>query len=348
MPDHPDTTFVSIVIPLFNEEECLLELINNITLHLQPNYPRHEIVLIDDCSKDKTPCIIADLSQKNPRVKGIRLSRNSGHQAALACGLSAASGDVVITMDGDLQHPPSLLPEMLRLWRDDGFDIVNTRRRQTQGAGLVDRLGSKIFYEIFNKIADIKLVPGSADFRLLDRRAVDALNSMGEFFKFFRGQVPYIGFRQTTITFDCQPRYAGTRSYTLKQSLRLASSGLMSFSTFGLKIPLLLGIIVLLMVLGYASLATILIMTGRTPLIEGWLSLAVLMCLNLGLQLTFLGMLGIYIGKIFIEVKGRPLYFVDETFGFGQESRRGRSLPSTQKIAVQSSVDTTDPKALGW
>lgn len=309
---------VSIVVPVFNEEECVAELVAQIQKTFVDLPYAYEVIFVDDASRDRTPFILERLAKGDPRIKGVRLSRNSGHQAALACGLATAVGDVVITMDGDLQHPPSLIVSMLRLWQDEGFDIVNTLRRKTRGSGYIDRLGSRLFYKIFNRIADIQLVPGAADFRLLDRRAVDALNSMQEYFKFFRGQVPYIGFKQTTITFDCPPRFAGSRSYTLRQSLRLASNGLMSFSTFGLKLPLILGIFILFMVLLYGGLSTALILTDRTHLIEGWLSLAVLLCLNLGVQLTFLGMIGLYVGKIFIEVKGRPLYFVDQTFGFGK------------------------------
>lgn len=313
--------FISVVVPVFNEEECLGELVHQLEQALTPHSNFYEILFIDDASRDRTPHIIDHLSRTNPAIKGIRLSKNSGHQAAIACGLAVAQGDAVITMDGDLQHPPSLIPQMLRLWREDGFDIVNTMRSKTKGSGFIDRLGSALFYKLFNRIADIQLVPGAADFRLIDRRAVDALNSMQEYFKFFRGQIPYIGFKQTTIEFDCPPRFAGTRSYTLRQSLRLASNGLMSFSTFGLKLPLLLGIFILLLVLLYGGLSAALILTGRTHLTEGWLSLAVLMCLNLGVQLTFLGMIGLYVGKIFIEVKGRPLYFVDQTFGFDSASK---------------------------
>lgn len=333
-----DSTLVSIVVPVYNEEECLQELVRQISDNLSSSEFSYEIIFVDDASRDRTPEIIASLSLQDYQIKGIRLSRNSGHQAALACGLSAAQGDVVITMDGDLQHPPSLIPQMLRLWRDDRFDIVNTLRNKTVGSGFIDRLGSRIFYKIFNRIADIQLVPGAADFRLLDRRAVDALNSMQEYFKFFRGQVPYIGFKQTTLRFDCPPRFAGTRSYTLRQSLQLASNGLMSFSTFGLKVPLLIGIFILFLVLVYGGLSAALIMTGRAHLIEGWLSLVVLMCLNLGVQLTFLGMIGLYVGKIFIEVKGRPLYFVDQTFGF--ENATAKKTPAfTSWRQLRSTAD---------
>jgi glycosyltransferase involved in cell wall biosynthesis len=334
-----DSTLVSIVVPVYNEEECLQELVRQINENLASTDFSHEIIFVDDASRDRTPDIIASLSLQDHRIKGIRLSKNSGHQAALACGLSAAQGDVVITMDGDLQHPPSLVPQMLRLWQDERFDIVNTLRNRTVGSGLIDRLGSSLFYKIFNRIADIQLVPGAADFRLLDRRAVDALNSMQEYFKFFRGQVPYIGFKQTTLHFDCPPRFAGSRSYTLRQSLQLASNGLMSFSTFGLKVPLIIGIFILFLVLLYGGFSAALIMTGRTHLIEGWLSLVVLMCLNLGLQLTFLGMIGLYIGKIFIEVKGRPLYFVDQTFGFENAStKRERAVTPWRQLRSTSDV----------
>lgn len=305
---------LSIVIPVFNEEQCLKPLVLELTRVLETLACEYEIIFVDDHSRDKTPELIAEICQKNPRVKGIRLSRNFGHQAALCAGLSQSDGDAVITMDGDLQHPPSVIPSMVRLWREEGYEIVNTIREQTEGSGFFDRMGSKWFYRIFNRIADIQLTPGSADFRLMDQKCVKALCSMGEYFKFLRGQVPYIGFRQTFLSFQCPPRFAGERSYTLRQSLRLASNGLLSFSTFGLKVPFLLGLFIMGVVGVYGLISALLIFSGKAHLMEGWLSLTLLLCLNIGLQLTFMGMMGLYIGKIFIEVKGRPLYFIERTF----------------------------------
>lgn len=314
-PNDADFSYkLSIVIPVFNEEQCLPQLKSELLKVIDRIGCDYEVIFVDDHSRDKTPEIIAAMCQENSRIRGLRLSRNFGHQAALCAGLGQADGDVVITMDGDLQHPPHLIFEMIRLWREEGYEIINTIREQSEGSGFLDRLGSKWFYRIFNKIADIQLTPGSADFRLMDQKCVKALCSMGEYFKFLRGQIPYIGFKQTFITFACPPRYAGQRSYTLRQSLRLASNGLLSFSTFGLKVPFLFGLAMMGIVCCYGLVSLILILMGKVHLMEGWLSLALLMCLSIGLQLTSIGMMGLYIGKIFIEVKGRPLYFIERTF----------------------------------
>ena len=207
---------------------------------------------------------------------------------------------------------------MIRLW-EDGADVVNTIRRNSSASGFAEKIFSKWFYRIFNRVAEVSLVPGSADFRLLDRQCVDALNSMDEHFKFFRGQVPYIGFTQVELPFECPPRFAGQRSYTLRQSFRLASNGIFSFSTFGLKLPFFFGAGIVSLVLAYFLVAGILFLTGNAEFAPGWLSLAALMFLSLGVQLFFLGMFGLYLGKVFLEVKSRPQYFVQKRVGFKEE-----------------------------
>jgi polyisoprenyl-phosphate glycosyltransferase len=307
---------ISLVIPLFNEEECVRELIKEIgTVMGGIVCAGYDVVLVDDCSRDKTLKVVEELAVDNPAIKCLCLSRNMGHQNALSCGLEVASGDIIITLDGDLQHPPALFPEMLRLW-EEGYDVVNTIRMNSSSSSFVEKTFSKWFYRIFNRVAEVNLVPGSADFRLLDRKCVDALNSMGEHFKFFRGQVPYIGFKQTELSFECPPRFAGHRSYTLRQSMRLASNGIFSFSTFGLKLPFYFGAVIVVLVLFYFLTVGVLLLLGKTDLVAGWLSLAALLILSLGLQLFFLGMFGLYLGKVFLEVKQRPCYFVKRSVGF--------------------------------
>ena len=307
---------VSLVIPLYNEEECVGELIREIeSVIAGVACAGYEILLVDDCSRDRTFETVSKLASDNTAIKCLGLSRNVGHQNALSCGLDAAAGDIVITLDGDLQHPPSLFPEMLRLW-EGGADVVNTIRRNSGSSSLAEKTFSKWFYRIFNRVAEISLVPGSADFRLLDRQCVDALKEMGEHFKFFRGQVPYIGFNQVELPFECPPRFAGQRSYTLRQSLRLASNGIFSFSTFGLKLPFYFGALMLVLVLAYFCYVGFLHVTGQAEFKPGWLSLAALIFMSMGFQMFFLGMYGLYLGKIFLEVKARPTYFVKRRIGY--------------------------------
>jgi dolichol-phosphate mannosyltransferase len=318
---------LSLVIPVHNEEECVAELVCKIGQYVSPLTSDYEIIFVDDRSHDRTFDLIRELSQSDARIKCVSLSRNMGHQAALACGLEAAAGDAVITMDGDLQHPPSMIPELVRKWHE-GFDVVNTARRYNHQAGFFDRIFSRTFYGIYNRVSPLKLVPASADFRLLDRHCVDAINSMREHFKFLRGMVSYIGFNQTTVEFDCPPRFAGNRSYTFLQSLRLAVNGILSFSTLGLKIPLIVGFGIISIVLAYFAVSAVLIATGMTPYEHGWASVVALIFLSIGLEFTFLGMFGLYLGKIFTEIKQRPLYFVRDSVGFSVEASKRRKIAS--------------------
>ncbi len=307
---------LSIVVPVFNEEATLPPLIAAIDQHVGSITHDYEIVLVDDGSRDQSFTVIEALAAQHPQIKGLSLSRNTGHQVALACGLESATGDIVVTMDADLQHPPALIPAMVAEWHK-GFDIVNTVRQRTAPVPLVEGLLSRLFYVVFNRVSEVRLIPDSADFRLLDRACVDALNSMPERLKFFRGMVPYIGFSQTTLTFDCPPRTTGERSYTLRQSLRLASNGILSFSTIGLKLPFLLGLLILAITFVYLVVATLLLAFGVVPIERGWTSMVALLLLGMGLEMTFLGMFGLYLGKLFIEIKRRPLYFVRRTVNIG-------------------------------
>ena len=307
------------MVPLYNEEACVRELITEIKKAMSGiDCAGYEVMLVDDCSRDRTLEVVGELAETHPEIRCLALSRNAGHQNALCCGLENATGDVIITLDGDLQHPPSLFPEMLKLW-EEGADVVNTIRRNSGSSSFAEKTFSKWFYRFFNRIAEVRLIPGSADFRLLDRQCVDALNSMGEHFKFFRGQVPYIGFNQVDLPFDCPPRFAGVRSYTLRQSLRLASNGIFSFSTIGLKLPFYFGTMVILIVFAYFVAAGVLHFSGKTEFKPGWLSLAALITLSMGLQMFFLGMYGLYLGKIFVEVKSRPGYFIRKKIGFREK-----------------------------
>jgi dolichol-phosphate mannosyltransferase len=312
---------LSVIIPVLNEAECLMQLVAELEHVVPPLTPDYEVLFIDDRSTDDTFEILRGLAQRNPRIKCVSLSRNMGHQAALACGLDTAIGDVVVTMDGDLQHPPSLIPRLVELWRQ-GFDVVNTVRE-----GGDDGRMSRWFYWLFNRVGEVKITPASPDFRLLDRRAVDALNGMREHLRFYRAMVSYIGFRQITIPFQCPPRYAGRRSYSVRQSLRMASNGILSFSTAALKIPFLLGMVILVVVLGYFGVAALLALTGTRPLEKGWTSIVALVFLSLGLQLTSIGVFGLYLGKMFVELKGRPIYFVGRTIGFEESAGSEPAAP---------------------
>ncbi|MEN9834753.1 MAG: hypothetical protein RL011_946, partial [Pseudomonadota bacterium] len=297
-----------------NEADCIAKVSAELIRILGELTPKFEVLFVDDGSKDATFERITEMAKVDTRVNGIALSRNVGHMAALACGLDAARGDVVICMDADMQHPPELIPRMIDAWRS-GYDVVNMMRRNTAETKAKGDVLSRLFYWTYNRTSDVQIIPHSPDFRLLDRRCVDALKSMPERLKFYRGMVPYIGFRQTLMEFECPPRFAGKRSYTLRKSLKLASDGIVSFSDVGLKLPLLVGGIISVLAIAYIIVSIVLVALGITPLAPGWVSLLSFNVLSLGLNLTFIGVFGLYLGKIFNEVKRRPLYFVQNSVG---------------------------------
>lgn len=304
--------FLSIVVPCFNEQECLTELVRRIQESVQPLTPNYEILIIDDGSRDLSFSVITKMASDHPAVKGIKLFRNVGHQFALACGLENARGDVIISMDADLQHPPELVPELISQWQL-GFDIVKTKRSNSDHQNYFEGLLSKYFYKFFNRLVKFPIEPNSADFRLLDRKALEALKRMPEKTRFYRGMVNYIGFSQTTVMFNCPSRFAGSRSYTVKQSLKLAANGIFSFSDVGLKIPLYMGVVILGILSLYILVSLGLYFAGISHFTSGWFSIITILFLSLGLQLISIGIFGLYLAKIYQELQNRPVYFVDET-----------------------------------
>ena len=304
---------LSVVVPFHNEAACLPELLKRLKEVLVPlTQASYEIILVDDGSTDSSPAFVQNAAAADSKIKAITLSRNSGHQAAIGCGLEYASGQAVITMDADLQHPPEVIPQLFEKWRS-GFQVVRTIRISKNRIGLAQKLTSWVFYRLFNRISEVQILPEGSDFRLLDRRALDAVLSLPERQRFLRGFVSYIGFKQTNVEFECPERFAGQRSYTFRQSFALASNALLSFSTAGLSLPFFLGLASLCVVVLYVAVCGYLIWAGVFALSAGWLSLFTLGLLSLSLQLITTGIFGLYLGKIFLEVKQRPNYFVAAT-----------------------------------
>lgn len=334
--------FVSIVIPVMNEEECIPHLVIELFKALEPVVPMFEIIFVDDGSCDHSVSIIETLIEKHSQVKLVKLSRNMGHQAALCCGLGYASGDIVISMDADLQHPPGVLPQLLDLWVR-GFDVVNTSRRASASTTFLDRLGSRLFYKLFNRIGSVGLVQGGSDFRLMDKKVVEAVKAMPEYHKFIRGQIQYVGFLQTTFIFDCPQRFAGTRSYSLKQSLNMALNGIFSYSEIGLRIPVMFGFAGFFIACMYLLVVIVRSVLGHQIVTTGWLSIVSILAMMFAVQVMFFGVIAGYIGKVFLEVKSRPAYFVDRKVGFDQDNRRvpNRAGASAE---TQSSVISRDSK----
>ncbi len=302
---------IDFVVPLFNEQESLPgfhKLLDE--LNLPEGYVRRYIY-VDDGSVDQTAGLLDQLAASDSRIIVIHLSRNFGHQAALTAGLDASTADLIVSMDGDGQHPPSLVPEMLRL-RDAGYDIVQAQRiDDVSSNGPLKRSTSRLFYSLLSFVGEVKLLPGVSDFRLLSRAALDAMKQLPEYHRFIRGMSAWIGFPTVILPYKPGKRLRGDTKYSMRKMLRLASDGLFSFSLVPLRIALLLGGVFLTLAafeMGYT--AYVFLGGHREQLVPGWTSLILVLTVASAIQMILLGILGIYIGMIFREVKGRPVYIV--------------------------------------
>ncbi len=306
MTENPE---LSLVIPLFNEEENLNALYQELVPVLKEISCPSEVIFVDDGSRDKSFEMVRELSIRDNRIRGISLSRNFGHQVALTAGLQHARGEMVITMDADLQHPPKEIPRLIEQYRL-GFDIVNTRRIDTAEIGYFKKSSSRLFYRMINRISEVPITESSSDFRLMSRKALDGFLLFTERGRFTRGLVSWMGFRQTVIDYICPPRFAGKSKYTLRKMLHFAADGITAFSAKPLRIASYIGVIVFLLGLLYAIYAVIRNLSGET--IPGWTSLLVTVLILGGIQLLTLGIIGEYLARIFNESKSRPLYFIKD------------------------------------
>lgn len=304
---------ISVVVPVYNEADGLEQFFDDLRHVMTTLGAPWDLLFVDDGSGDRSWHVIEDLASIYPEVRGLRLSRNFGHQVALSAGMEHVNGDAVITMDADLQHPPALISDLVAQWRN-GFDVVNTLRAETRDVGWFKRGSSSLFYRAINKISDVPIIPGAADFRLLDRKAADALLSMPERNRFLRGMVSWIGFRQTTVPYVPQARAYGTSKFTLNKMIHLGIDGMTSFSLGPLRLALLLGVVSIGLALVYA-VYVLWVKIGTHSTQPGWTSLMGVVLFFGGVQLTTLGIFGEYLGQIFGETKHRPLYLVQQTAG---------------------------------
>jgi dolichol-phosphate mannosyltransferase len=305
---------LSIVIPCFNEEACIPELHRRLTAAAREAVGEaYEIVLVNDGSRDGSWPAMQELADTDPHVVGVNLSRNHGHQLALTAGLDLCRGETILIIDADLQDPPELLSPMLEAMREQDADVVYGVRRSRSGETAFKRATAHGFYRLLSRATEIDIPLDAGDFRLMSRRALDALLAMPEQSRFIRGMVAWIGFRQVPFAYDREVRFAGTTKYPLSKMLRFALDALTGFSSAPLKLAshagllLSLGSLLILAYIAYAFVA------GRS--IQGWTSLMLVVVVLGAVQMFVLALMGEYIGRLYNEVKGRPLYIVQEIAG---------------------------------
>ena len=297
---------VSILVPVLNEAENILPLFYEVKKYVPEDF---ELLFIDDGSTDTTFAEIQQLSIKDDRVKCISFSRNFGHQHALMAGMNYANGTYIITMDGDLQHPPSCLPEIIGQLKN-GHDIVLTKRLKTEDLGFFKKVFTRIFYRLINFLSDIPIEENVSDFRGFNRKVLNAIRKFEERDLFLRGIFSWVGFKKVTIPFDAPSRLHGSSKYGFAAMMKLALRGTTSFSFKPLRISLLIGTIVSLISFGLLNMTIIRYFQGKT--VPGWASLMTVVTFMGGIQLLVIGLMGEYIASLFRESKRRPLYIIDE------------------------------------
>lgn len=310
---------ISIVIPVYNEAPTLAALVTRLRQVLREQPFRYEIIFVDDGSDDGTSQLLRALHDADSNIKALRLTRNFGHQAALLAGIRHAGGDAVITLDGDLQHPPEVIPTLLDEWQK-GAPVVNTQRIDALDTRLFKRLSSRLFYRLFNRLSGLAVQPGMADFRLLDRSVIATLQSADDNGLFMRGALQWSGVRQVVVPYHAAARKQGRSKYTIAKMINLAISGITAYSIKPLRMATLLGFffsIVSFAYLGFAVWSWF--FSGRN--ITGWTSLIGSVLFLGGVQLICLGIIGEYVGRIFTEVKKRPSYIIEGQIGFDAENR---------------------------
>jgi glycosyltransferase involved in cell wall biosynthesis len=302
---------ISIVVPAYNEERNLELLYTQLRGHLEALRIHWELIVVDDGSSDGTWNVVVALGARDARVRGVRLSRNFGHQNALLAGLASARGRAAITMDADLQHPTEVVPQLIEQWQH-GYQIVHGIRRDPPSVSLFKRTTSKVYYRLFSYLSGVEIQPGAADFRLIDRTVLDEILKFKEEGLFLRGIVHWVGYATTTVSFDCRERHAGKSGYGLRQMIRLAWHGVSSFSLVPLRIAMAIGLLsstLAFLGVGYA-------IVGKwfdAEAIPGWASTVAIVSFLFGVLFVFLAVLAEYIGRIMVEVRGRPRFLVRET-----------------------------------
>jgi polyisoprenyl-phosphate glycosyltransferase len=299
-----------IIIPAYNEEgniKAIAAAVDEVFKSLSCDY---YILFADDGSTDNTLSVIEQLSRENSKIKFISFSKNNGHQVALKAGIDHSNADCTITMDADMQHPPTLIADLIKKW-EEGYDVVYTIRKEQKGLSFFKRITSSLFYKVLGKLSDIEIENGSADFRLLDKKVTDEVRKIKENDVFLRGLVKWMGFKQASIAYQPAERLSGQTKYSYRKMMLLALQGITSFSTKPLYAAIYIGFAFSALSLLYIPFAVY--SYFKHQVVSGWSSLIVTVTFLGGLQLIILGIIGLYLGKLFIQSKGRPMYIVNKT-----------------------------------
>lgn len=305
------STLISIIIPAYNEEKNLPIIAKAVSDIFFKSPYLYEIIFVDDGSKDGSAAAMQQLAKENSNIKYILFSRNFGKDNALSAGIQKAMGNAVVTIDADMQHPPEMILQMADLWLQGNEVVYTYREEKNEHAGSFNKLGSSLFYKTINRLSDIELEDGTADYRLMDRKVVDVLNALPENDPFYRGLVKWVGFNQKGIPYLPNARNEGETKYSRKALTRLALKGITSFSTKPLNIAIYLGFTFSLLSLLYIPYAILSVINGWA--ISGWSSIIVTIAFFGGMQLMILGIIGLYLGKLFMQSKQRPHFIIKET-----------------------------------
>ena len=331
-----DRPTLSFIIPVFNEEQVIPELDKRLREFLNPIEDSWEIIFVNDGSKDRTFEMLVELCKTEPRYKVVSFARNFGHQVAITAGMDRAEGDAVVIMDADLQDPPEVVRAMLEKWRE-GWDVVIGQRLKRHGESLFKRATAAGFYRLLRALVPIDIPLDAGDFRLMSRPVILAMRALREQHRFVRGLVSWVGFKQTAVQYDRPERFAGETKYPLSKMLRFAIDGITSFSVVPLRLATLLGVVAGAIAIATSIWALFEGMYGKT--VSGWATIMITVSLASSAQLLMTGILGEYVGRIYEEIKRRPLYLVAETLNLPDSKDRQKSpLPSSEKSTEAAGI----------
>lgn len=333
----------SLVIPLYNEELVLPQLFTALDALLVKMDASAEIILVDDGSRDRSAALASLKSCSDPRYRFVGLSRNFGHQIAITAGMDRAQGDAVIVMDADMQDPPEIVLQLIAKWKE-GYDVVYAQRLAREGESRFKRVSADLFYRLIARLSAVDIPRNTGDFRLIDRAVLHAFGQMRERDRFVRGMFAWMGFRQTAVTFNRAARGAGETKYPLRNMVALAFNGIVGFSDAPLRLALWIGSAVSVLAILYGIYVIGLWLSHDASLVPGWSSTIVIVAFLSGVNMLMTGLMGLYVGRIYNEVKGRPLYLVRNEQGFERTASERPAFPPLARLQESFAVDGTPPK----